>query len=269
MSAAAAEQPVAYEPGMDARSARVAARLEPFMLVASALVIPTVAISESHPGGALERVANALNWITWVAFLVELVVMLTVVPERGRWLRHHPLDLIVVVFTPPVLPAGLQSLRALRLLRLLRLARLAQISRQVFSLRGLHYAALLAVLTAVASGALFVGFERHNQHLNAWEGVYWAITAMTTLGSNIEPTTVGGQILAVVVVIVGVSFVALLTGAVAQRFLGPEIAEVEQELESEHLTAEAIAMRELRGVREQMQALEAAVERIADERAPG
>ena len=120
MSAVEAELPVAYEPGMDARSTRIAARLEPFMLVASALVIPTVAISESHPGGALEATARTLNWVTWIAFVVELIVMLGVVPDRRAWLRHHPLDLIIVVFTPPVLPPGLQSLRVLRLLRLLR-----------------------------------------------------------------------------------------------------------------------------------------------------
>ena len=122
------------------------------------------------------------------------------------------------------------------------------------------------MLTAVASGALFVGFEKHDQHLNAWEGIYWAVTSMTTLGSSIQPTTTGGQILAVVVVLVGISFVALLTGAIAQRFLGPEIVEVEQELEAEQLTAEALAMRELRSVREQIQALEVAVERIVEER---
>jgi voltage-gated potassium channel len=269
MSVTEAESPIVYEPGMDERSTRIAARLNPFMLVASALVIPTVAISESHPGGALETVARTLNWVTWIAFLVELVTMLAVVPDRGAWLRRHPLDLVIVVFTPPVLPPGLQSLRVLRLLRLLRLARLAQVSREVFSLRGLHYAALLAILTAMASGALFVGFEKHSQHLTAWEGIYWAITSMTTLGSSIQPTTTGGQILSVVVVLVGISFVALLTGAIAQRFLGPEIAEVEQELEAEQLTAEALAMRELRSVREQIQALEVAVERIVEDRAPG
>ena len=35
-------------------------------------MIPAVAISESHPGGALEAVARTLNWVTWLAFLVEL-----------------------------------------------------------------------------------------------------------------------------------------------------------------------------------------------------
>lgn len=266
MSAEAA-RPTVYEPGMDERSTRIARLLEAPMLIAAALVIPAVAINESHPGGALETIARTLNWITWLAFLVELIVMLSVVPDRRAWLRAHPLDLVVVVLTPPVLPAGLQSLRVLRLLRLLRLARLAQLSRQAFSLRGLHYAALLATLTAIAGGALFVGFEKQNQHLNAWDGIYWAVTSMTTLGSDIYPTTTGGEIVAVVVVLVGISFVALLTGAIAQRFLGPEIAEVERELEAEHLSAEAVALRELRSVRAQLQALEVAVERIADERA--
>jgi voltage-gated potassium channel len=89
---------------------------------------------------------------------------------------------------------------------------------------------------------------------------------MTTLGSNIYPTTTGGEVVAVIILIVGIGFVALLTGAFAQRFLGPSLAEVERELESEHLSAEAIAMRELRGVQDQLQALEAAVERILDQR---
>lgn len=264
MNAEAAEKPVRYPPGMDARSARIAARLEPFMLVAAALVIPTVAITESNPGGRVEAVAQTLNWITWLAFVAELLVMLMVVPDRRTWLRHHPLDLVVVVFTPPVLPAGLQSLRALRLLRLLRLARLAEISRQVFSLRGLHYAALLAVLTTMAGGAAFVGFEKHNQHLNIWEGIYWAVTSMTTLGSSIYPTTTGGQVVAVVVVVVGISFVALLTGAIAQRFLGPEISETQALLETGEGSPEAEAIRQLEEIRSQLNSLQVSVSRLVE-----
>ncbi len=91
---------------------------------------------------------------------------------------------------------------------------------------------------------------------------------MTTLGSSIYPTTTGGEILSAFILIVGIGFVALLTGAIAQRFLGPEIAEVEEELEAEQLSAEAVALRELHAVREQLQALEIAVERMVDQRAP-
>jgi len=260
-------QPIHYAPGMDARSTRVAAALNTPMMIAAALTLPMVAISESHPGGALEATARALNWITWIAFAFELVVMLAVVPDRRKWLRHHPLDPFIVVFTPPVLPAGLQSLRVLRLLRLVRLLRLAQLSREVFSLEGLRYAMLLSVLTAIGGGALFVAFEKGSQHLDAWDGIYWSVTTMTTLGSNIYPTTTGGEIVSTVILLIGISFVALLTGAFAQRFLSPEIEGIEEELGSEQASAEEIALRELRGVQEQLQALEVAVERMVDERA--
>jgi voltage-gated potassium channel len=262
-----ATERLVYGPGMDARSTRVAERLNAPMMVAAALTLPMVAISESHPGGVLEDVARVLNWATWFAFAVELVAMLAVVPNRRLWLRHHPLDAFIVLFTPPVLPAGLQSLRVLRLLRLVRLLRLAQLSREVFSLEGLRYAMLLSLLTAVGGGALFVAFEKHAQHLNTWDGIYWSVTTMTTLGSNIYPTTTGGEVVSMVILIIGIGFVALLTGAFAQRFLSPEIAEIEEELESEQISAEEIALRELRSVQEQLQSLALAVERIANERA--
>ncbi len=178
---------------MNARAIKWRERLNTPMLIAAALTLPTVAITESKPGGTLEDVAIVLNWITWIAFLVELVVMLSVVPNRWAWVRRHPLDVIIVFLTPPVLPAGLQSLRVLRLLRLLRLFRLAQLSREVFSLEGLRYSLLLTVLTIVGGGSIFVAVEKE-QHLSVWDGIYWAATTMTTLGSDIYPETTGGEI---------------------------------------------------------------------------
>ncbi|HVO52827.1 MAG TPA: potassium channel family protein [Solirubrobacterales bacterium] len=258
-----APQPVHYGPGMDARSTRVAERLNTPMLIAAALTLPSVAISESRPGGALHAIAIILNWTIWIAFLVELVVMLAVVPDRRAWLKANPLDLIIVVFTPPVLPAGLQSLRVLRLLRLVRLLRLAQLSREVFSLEGLRYAMLLALLTIFGGAALFQAFERSSQHLNFGDSLYWALTTMTTLGSNYYPTTTGGQIVSTFTLLVGIGFVALLTGAFAQRFLAPEIVSLEEELAAEEMSAEEMALRELRSVQEQLQALEVAVEKMA------
>jgi hypothetical protein len=91
---------------------------------------------------------------------------------------------------------------------------------------------------------------------------------MTTLGSDIYPTTTGGEIVSVAILIVGIGFVALLTGAIAQRFLGPEIAEVEAELEAETLSAEAIALRELRACASRSPALEIASSASSAQRTP-
>jgi hypothetical protein len=85
---------------------------------------------------------------------------------------------------------------------------------------------------------------------------------MTTLGSNIYPTTTGAEIISVVMLLVGISFIALLTGAIAQRFLGPEIAEVESELEEGEDSPQVIAQRQMHEVRDQLQGLEVALEQL-------
>lgn len=71
-----------------------------------------------------------LNWAIWIVFALELVTMLAVVSNRWRWLRKHPLEVAVVLLTPPVMPASLQAARALRLLRVLRLVRLMKVPRK-------------------------------------------------------------------------------------------------------------------------------------------
>jgi voltage-gated potassium channel len=251
---------------MDERSERVARFMDPILMLAAVLTLPAVIIPESTPDTALADVARVLNWVTWLPFLIEVIVMLAVVPDRRRWLREHPVELIVVVLTPPILPPGLQSLRAIRLLRLLRMLRLAQLARRLFSLQGLRYAALLAALTVIAGGAAFVGLENSHDY-STWQGIYWALTTMTTLGSNIYPTTTGAEILSVVLLVVGISFVALLTGAIAQRFLGPQLAEVEEELDSGEQSAEAVALRQMQEVRDQLQGLQVALERLIDDAA--
>lgn len=203
------------------RAIKAARLMNAPLMVAAALTLPSVALSEAHVGGTLEVIAQFLNWGIWIAFAIEFAVMLILVPDRGKYLRHHPVEIIVVFLTPPVLPPGLQSLRAIRLLRLLRLLKLAQLSNRVFSNQGLQYAALLTLLATVAGGSVFRAFEARNQDLSEWESIYWAFTAMTTVGSEYTATTLGGQITEVVILLVGISFIAMLTGAIAQRFLKP------------------------------------------------
>jgi voltage-gated potassium channel len=247
--------------GMDERSERIAARLQTPMMVAALLTIPALVISESRPGGWLEAAAIALNWLIWLSFCAELVIMLAVVPDRRAWLRTHPLELVIVVLTPPVLPAALQGLRVFVLLRLVRVAKL---SREVFSLDGLRYAALLALLTILAGGGAFDALEPDLQ-LNGWQSIYWSITTMTTLGSSVHPTTTGGEIVSAVVLIVGIGFVALLTGAVAQRFLGPDIAEADA---PGPRPGEEATLRRLDELQAQISAMQASLDRLT-ERASG
>ena len=193
---------------------RAAKELEIPLLAAAVLTIPATLIQESHLRHPWPRVATGLNWIIWLAFLVDVVVVLAVAPAKRAWLWRHPVELMIVALTPPVFLPGLQTIRVLRLLRPFRLLRLFPLVRVLLSAEGLVYAASLAVLTAVAGGAAFAAVEKHS--LGA--GIYWAITTMTTVGDNISPTTTGGRIIAVIVMFVGIGTATLVIGAVASRF---------------------------------------------------
>jgi voltage-gated potassium channel len=238
---------------MDDRSRRIARRFELPVLVAALLVIPVIAIEQSDLGDPWRTIAAVLNWATWIAFAVELLVMLAVVPNRLRWVRDHPLEVVIVVLTPPFLPASLQAARALRLLRLFRLIRVVQLARRVFSLEGLRYVGILAVLTALGGGAAFSAVEERS----TWDGVWWAVVTMTTVGyGDIEIRTVEGRVIAIVVMIVGIGFVALLTAALAERFVASRVEAVEDEVGERIDAAEADVVAELREITERLQRVE-------------
>jgi voltage-gated potassium channel len=204
---------------VDDRSRKIAARLEVPMLVAAPLVVPALAIELSDVRQPWDTIAVVLNWGTWIAFAAELVVMLAVVPDRRRWLRDHPLGVAIVVLTPPFLPASLQAARVFRLLRLLPLLRVGVIARRLLSAEGVRDAAVLALLTVLGGGTAFAAVKK-DQHLTAWDGVWWASTTVTTVGyGDVSPQTDVGRVLAMMVMVVGIGFVALLTAAAAERFV--------------------------------------------------
>ena len=126
-----------------------------------------------------------------------------------------------MIVTPPFLPAALQGARAFRLLRLLRVVTAAMLLRRMLSTEGVRDAAVLALVTVLGGGAAYAAVEKSSdgQALSAWDGVWWAITTVTTVGyGDSYPTTTSGRIIAVVVMLVGIGFVAILTAAAAARF---------------------------------------------------
>ena len=242
--------------GVDERIERIERRFEIPVIVAALLVIPVIVIEESSFGEPWDTIGAVLNWGTWFLFFTEAVVMLVVVSDRWRWVRQHPIEVAVVVLTPPFLTA-LAGVRLLRLLRLLRLFRLAPIARRVFSAEGLQYTATLAALTAIGGGAGFAALEGNR---STADGVYWALTTMTTVGyGDVLPTTAATKTLAVVVMLVGIGFVAVLTGAIAQRFLTPAIEAEAVEVEEDLDTATASILSELRALQARLSDLEVAV----------
>lgn len=207
--------------GTDAalRAERVAGRLRMPLIVAALLTIPTIVVQETSLGGFWEPLATVMDWCIWGVFAANLVIMLAVVPDRRRWLLENPMDVLIVVLTPPFLPATMKLARVLPVVRLLWLVVLANRLHSLFSLQGLRYAALVVFTVVVGGGVVFDAVEP-GQDLSTWDGLWWAAETVTTVAyGDIYPTTALGRLVATVVMTSGIGFVALLTGALAQRFL--------------------------------------------------
>jgi voltage-gated potassium channel len=186
---------------MGARAERMERRLERPVLVVAALVIPAIVLEVADISAAWNTVALALNGFIRLAFDAELIAMLTVADSRRGYLIHNPLSVAIVVLTPSFLPAVVQGMWALRPLRLARLLRLAPIFKLAFSLRGLQYASVFTGLVVLTGAA---GYESAQPRKNYFDGIYWAVSTMTTAGSNEIPTTPEAKVLAMVLMIVGI-----------------------------------------------------------------
>ena len=244
---------------MNPRSEAIAARFNLPTLIAALLVVPVIVGEELGVGEPWRTVDVVANWAIWLVFAAEVVTMLAVTPSRWAWLRQHPLELAIVVLTPPLLPASLQSARAFRLLRLFRLVVTAKRIKGFFSVEGLRYATIIATFGILGGGSAFAAVESA-QNLNAWDGIYWAISTVTTVGyGDIVPKTDGGRVIAISMMVIGVGYAAMLTAALAQAFLSRLVRMEARAVETETVYAEDVVMARLDQIAAQLARLEQAI----------
>jgi voltage-gated potassium channel len=195
------------------------------MLLVAALVLPSMLLDQPGVKQPWRGIGVALDWGIWTAFTVELIVMLLVVPNRWRYLLRNPIDVIVVLLTPPFLTSLFDGVRALRLVRLLRLLRLEPLVRWLFRSGGLKYAAAFTSLVVLAAAEAFSVVEKTSY----FDGLYWSVTTMTTVGYGDQlPTTDEAKVMAMFVMVVGIGFFAALAGALADHFIEGRANEVDR-----------------------------------------
>ena len=122
-----------------------------------------------------------------------------------------------------------QALTVLRLLRVMRIFRIFKMAR--FQSEAHHLLAalkasaikilifmLFMLVAAVILGTMMYSFEGNKNPAfdSVLTGIYWAVVTITTVGyGDVAPVTVGGRFLAVLVMLLGYSIIAVPTGIVA------------------------------------------------------
>lgn len=217
--------------------------LEITMLALAFCMLPLVILEESSTDDTVLLWAESFSALVWIAFVGEYLFLLARAVDRGRYVRDHWFDLLIIVLTPPVvwLPNEMAALRALRAVRLVRA--IAVVGRTQHTLRrylrrgSLPYLLILSVFV-VAIGGLAIHALEPDTAESVGDGIWWAAATLSTVGyGDIAPTTLAGRIVAVIIMVVGVGTFAGLTAGIAAYFVeneaqrgAPAVPEHQQQL---------------------------------------
>ena len=95
--------------------------------------------------------------------------------------------------------------------------------------RRLVYFLAAGAFVVLLAGSGFAALE-DRAVANYWEGIWWALSLMTTVGFIGEaPETVGGQVLSSVLMVSGFALMALVTAGISSLFVREELPDVEAE----------------------------------------
>ncbi len=165
----------------------------------------------AQPQGHAETALELVIWTTWALFLIDYVARLCLATDRPRWFVRHLLDLLVV---------ALPLLRPLRLLRLVILV--AALQKAIGgAIRGrvvVYTASSVVLLVYVASLAILETerYEPESKITTFGDAVWWSITTITTVGyGDLAPVTGIGRVIAVTLMIGGISLVGIVTATLA------------------------------------------------------
>jgi len=160
--------------------------------------------------------------ITWL-FVVELTLRFIGFPKKRRFFRAYWIDILAVL---PVLRM-FRIFRAFRFLRLLRLLRLVGLFRRyatafpyIFRRGALEYVIILGLifLTILFGSSALLTFETSaGGRFNTFGDAFWFSIYSLFAGEPIPgpPQSVGGRIVAVVIMFMGLTTFAMLTGTVS------------------------------------------------------
>ncbi len=164
---------------------------------------------------SLVSALSALSLVIWVAFGVDYIASIYLSDDRVTYVRKHLLDLVMLV---------LPMLRPLRALR--ALVALGRVNRQAstsFHGRAVVYIAGAVPLVVFVAALAMLDAERADPEANIAsfaDALWWGSTTISTVGYGDRfPVTTEGRLIAVALMLVGISVVSVVTASIATWLL--------------------------------------------------
>jgi voltage-gated potassium channel len=162
-----------------------------------------------------QKLLNIVQWVSWIAFAIDLIYGLSNAKDKKKYLKKHPLEIAAVL---------LPFLRPLRVMRVISFGGLAiqkvAIGRQfAITIKVLLASIFVAYISAIQITIAERTVDGSNIK-NFGDGLWWAITTVTTVGyGDRYPTTTEGRFIAIALMIMGISLMGVITASVAAWFV--------------------------------------------------
>ena len=204
-----------------------------------------------QPQGREAHIVWAVDWAIWGLFVLDYVVRLCLADNRWHWFLRHLLDFAIV---------ALPLLRPLRLLRLLVLIEVLQKAiGDAFRGRIVVYTVSGVVLLIYTASLAVFDKERylHGATINSFgKALWWSITTVTTVGyGDVYPVTNTGRVIAVLLMIGGISLVGVVTAALASWII-ERVTEEESVMQAATVAHVEELRNEIRALGKELQARE-------------
>lgn len=171
---------------------------------------------------------NVIQWFSWIVFALDVIIGITFSSSKLNYLKSHPLELAAVV---------LPFLRPLRLLRFISVGALVIQKISVGKSVGITIRlAVTSIFLAFIAAVEVTQVERVAPNGNIktiGDGLWWALTTVTTVGYGDKyPTTGQGKLIALGIMLLGISLVGVISATMAAWFVRTMQKDDEEKLKS-------------------------------------
>lgn len=170
-----------------------------------------------------------IDHAAWLIFVMDYTVRMVFTENKKHFFTSHLAEFVAIVPIGPLIVAsrmlhavnmGAFADGALKIAFIIKffsyLIRTYVMQRRFIKTNQLHYTAAISLTSLVVAAMLFADFENRSYS----DGIWWAfVTASTTGFGDVVPTTQGGRIVGMFLMVVGLSCISMLTGVIAGRMM--------------------------------------------------
>lgn len=218
-------------------------RWEVFVAIITAVSVIVIVVDYGYDFSANEKLAVYVFDTSVVAILIiDFRRRMIESGEGYRYLRSHwyeiPAMLPIFVFDSfeQYVTIGV-AMRTMRLVRLFRLIQLLSRTATIFANTRYVYMVILSGGAVILGGLAMYVVESGNDQANiqsVGDGIWWAIVTVTTVGyGDRYPVTIGGRIIASVIMVIGISllgfFISTLGATLVESKMKKRLSTVSNE----------------------------------------